>query len=538
MILRQEDMPFTQSGIVPDIIINSLAIPSRMTVNVLMETVLGKACCMNGTFGDATPFTSNSENVADYLCEELMANGFEKHGYETMYSGTTGEPLEAQIFIGPTYYLRQKHLVSDKVHCVPIDGTDVLTSTGWKTARQLCLDDELATLDKASGRLIYAKPSNLHFYPRYKGEIYTIGTDDIDLQVTPEHKMWVSDTEDRSKFKLVRMCDIEGDVYLQRDAIVDASASLNKSTESWLDMVGVLYGSKSQVYIFNEKEALIMCSEPVATDVVSQALDFLGVGLQVTKYGEIVVSDENIVKVLGKWVVKGSINEIAPVMFGLSESRLRRFLNAVFLFSDFFSTSSLELADQVQELMLKAGLACIMHSRGDGDFVLERKSGLFKVPITACTKTWAEIGMFCPELEAGIFYVRRNGRATWTGNSRSHGPVTTTTRQPLEGRSRAGGLRTGEMESDVLKVRWKSIFFFACFTHTSFYSPTEPVVCSRKDCSKSRTPTRYMSVCSVETPLPLLQNVVSASRTALEEQICRLQPSYLYKSLMLWELKR
>lgn len=116
LIVRQEDMPFTQDGVTPDMMINSLAIPSRMTINVLMETVLGKSCCMSGKFGDATPFTSNSHDVADLICEELGRHGFQRQGYEVMYSGTTGEPLEARVFIGPTYYLRQKHLVSDKVH--------------------------------------------------------------------------------------------------------------------------------------------------------------------------------------------------------------------------------------------------------------------------------------------------------------------------------------------------------------------------------------------------------------------------------------
>lgn len=109
-------MPFTQEGIVPDILINSLCIPSRMTISQLMETVLGKAGCMNGTLNDATPFTTNSTNVAEKICDLLHQNGFQKHGWETMYSGFTGEPLEAQIFIGPTFYQRLKHMVSDKIH--------------------------------------------------------------------------------------------------------------------------------------------------------------------------------------------------------------------------------------------------------------------------------------------------------------------------------------------------------------------------------------------------------------------------------------
>ena len=116
MIYPHEDMPFTQDGVVPDIIINSHCIPSRMTVSQLLETTLGKSCVMEGTFGDATPFSSNSVNVAEELCDRLQKNGFQGQGWEVMYNGFTGEPMNARIFIGPCYYQRLKHMVSDKLH--------------------------------------------------------------------------------------------------------------------------------------------------------------------------------------------------------------------------------------------------------------------------------------------------------------------------------------------------------------------------------------------------------------------------------------
>lgn len=116
IVLNQEDMPFTREGICPDIIINPHAIPSRMTVNQLMECVLGKACALKGFYGDATPFTSTSVNVTDKICSLLKDTGFERHGWENMYCGMTGEPIKSKIFIGPTYYQRLKHMVSDKIH--------------------------------------------------------------------------------------------------------------------------------------------------------------------------------------------------------------------------------------------------------------------------------------------------------------------------------------------------------------------------------------------------------------------------------------
>lgn len=116
LVMPQEDMPFTQDGITPDILINSLCLPSRMTVSQLLETVLGKACCMEGTYGDATAFSSNSQNIAEHICDRLEKNGFERTGWEMLYNGMTGLPIKAKIFIGPVFYQRLKHMVSDKIH--------------------------------------------------------------------------------------------------------------------------------------------------------------------------------------------------------------------------------------------------------------------------------------------------------------------------------------------------------------------------------------------------------------------------------------
>ena len=116
MIYNQEDMPWTKDGISPDIILNPHAFPSRMTSNQLMESVLGKSCCLEGTFGDSTPFTnSKKKNIAEQLCDRLGMNKFERTGREMLYNGFTGRPM-GLCFIGTVYYQRLKHLVSDKVH--------------------------------------------------------------------------------------------------------------------------------------------------------------------------------------------------------------------------------------------------------------------------------------------------------------------------------------------------------------------------------------------------------------------------------------
>ncbi|MHA2038436.1 MAG: DNA-directed RNA polymerase subunit beta [Promethearchaeota archaeon] len=115
-VFRQEDLPFTEDGMVPDIIINPHALPSRMTINQLLECVLGKSCVLEGKRGDATPFTSNSLNIAQTLCDTLSEQGYDRTGEEYLTNGMTGELIKTKIFIGPTYYQRLKHMVSDKIH--------------------------------------------------------------------------------------------------------------------------------------------------------------------------------------------------------------------------------------------------------------------------------------------------------------------------------------------------------------------------------------------------------------------------------------
>lgn len=115
MVMSAENMPFTIDGINPDIIINPHCIPSRMTINMLLEIILGKSCLIEGKRGDCTAFNSDT-NLTEQLCEKLHQNGFERFGYQQMYSGLTGEPIQAKIFIGPCYYSRLKHIVQHKIH--------------------------------------------------------------------------------------------------------------------------------------------------------------------------------------------------------------------------------------------------------------------------------------------------------------------------------------------------------------------------------------------------------------------------------------
>ena len=125
ILVPARDMAFTmRDGIQADIIMNPHAIPSRMTIGHLSESVQAKAGCLLGKFGDGTPFR---RVTLSSICDELKSAGFEEHGYERMICGRTGEIIEAKIFIGVVYYRKLKHMAKDKVHARTQGPTTVLT---------------------------------------------------------------------------------------------------------------------------------------------------------------------------------------------------------------------------------------------------------------------------------------------------------------------------------------------------------------------------------------------------------------------------
>jgi hypothetical protein len=115
LVVPERDMPFAANGIRPDLIINPHAIPSRMTIGQFVETITGKASAMYGAFGDCTAFNNDGSKIGvfgDLLCK----SGYHSSGNEVLYNGMTGEQLEVEIFMGPNYYMRLKHMVKDKIN--------------------------------------------------------------------------------------------------------------------------------------------------------------------------------------------------------------------------------------------------------------------------------------------------------------------------------------------------------------------------------------------------------------------------------------
>lgn len=109
------DLPFSEIGIVPDMIFNPNGLPSRMTIGLIIEGLAGKTGSVTGSFRDSSPFrNSGDKNCLNEFSNQLRQMGFQYFGSEILYSGYSGEPLEIDIFTGIVHYQRLRHMVSDK----------------------------------------------------------------------------------------------------------------------------------------------------------------------------------------------------------------------------------------------------------------------------------------------------------------------------------------------------------------------------------------------------------------------------------------
>ncbi len=127
LVVPQEDMPFSENGIVPDLILNPHSIPSRLTFGHLLEELAGKAGALSGKMADGTAFTGKSDERISEYGKLLKEHGFGEFGTEQMYDGITGEPFHANIFVGVAYYNRLYHMVSNKLQVRARGPVQILT---------------------------------------------------------------------------------------------------------------------------------------------------------------------------------------------------------------------------------------------------------------------------------------------------------------------------------------------------------------------------------------------------------------------------
>ena len=124
ILVPQEDMPYTENGIIPDLIFDPHGIPGRMTISHLLEALAGKLACLRGEAVDATAFDSTNE---EQVRKQLLEHGFNDNGTETLYNGITGEKFKVRIYVGNIYYLRLKHMVANKLHARAAGKVQLLT---------------------------------------------------------------------------------------------------------------------------------------------------------------------------------------------------------------------------------------------------------------------------------------------------------------------------------------------------------------------------------------------------------------------------
>jgi hypothetical protein len=189
-------MPFCEnSGIVPDLIMNSHAIPSRMTIAQLLEALMGRACCATGRMGDATPFDGGGvDSIADLLEKECGMKEL-KYGDEVMVNPRTGEVMPTRVFMGPTMYQRLRHMVQDKIHCLTPDHEVLTRERGWRYFDELTSEDDVAVWGEG-GTLAYARPLKRLRWDHFQGRLLQFRGDGLDLLVTEEHRLWAASSVD------------------------------------------------------------------------------------------------------------------------------------------------------------------------------------------------------------------------------------------------------------------------------------------------------------------------------------------------------
>ena len=513
--LRAEDMPFTAQGIRPDIIINSCCIPSRMTIGQLLEAVVSKSAALEGHTVETTQYERvDTKEMGDIL----EAHGFERHGLETMYCGFTGKKIQAQIFVCPTYYMRLKHLVQDKIHCLDAKH-DVLTLNGWKPIAEITMNDKVATLE--NDKLVYTNPTAVLHYPDHEGKMYYIKNQAIDLAVTSNHRMYVSKVKGRKAVwqpydfepaeklvgKYVRYKkDAEWDA-LDYQFILPSVIRQNELMEekivdmdSWLIFFGIWF---AEGWTHGEEtygRIEISVNKQRVKDALYPALDKLGYTYQVANE-KLTVGNKQLYNYMSPLSVGAPQKKLPDWVFKLSVPQVQTLIHGMLLGDgsfakngcSFYYTTSVILGDQFQQLCLHAGWACMIQTHlkaGNQTFIKGReivsnfdvlRLSVIKSRVNPCVNhshvssqnvqeekfIHEKIPVYCLQVPSEVFYVRRNGKAVWTGNSRARGPVTLLTHQPPEGRSRDGGLRFGEMERDVLIAHGIPLFLKEKFMDSS-----------------------------------------------------------------------
>jgi len=478
-----------------------------MTIAQFIECVFGKVGTLAGCELDATPFRkTNVEEIAPIL--ESM--GYSGAGTEILYNGKTGEQIEAAIFMGPTFYYRLKHLVEDKLHCLDYE-TEILTKCGWKKHNDLQMTDEVATLKDNQliyekpieiynypdhvGDMYHIKNQSIDLHVTSEHRMWT-------SKVETRKKIWSDYNFEYAKDiinshrKYKKDAKWNTEMYQFILPKVSYFNKLNKelnfeeremNMNPFLEFFGIWFAEGWATGNENTGSITISVNKQRVKDVLFNALDVLNIKYRHDiKDEKLYISQEEhqLYNYMKKLSV-GAPNKVLPEwVFNLNVEQTRLLIYSMQLGDGCFGkcgtsvyyTSSKILADQVQQLCLHAEWACLLSihiKKEENKVYIKNREIINRHDIWRCSIIKTKLNpsvnhghskkqniqeetytknvscpVWCVHVPSEVFYVRRNGKACWTGNSRATGPYQLLTMQPAEGRSRDGGFRFGEMERD------------------------------------------------------------------------------------------
>ena len=370
------------------------------------------------------------------------------------------------------------------MHCLKAETTEVLTLDGWKKYGEFTINDKIATL--VDNKLVYENPKQIFYYPDFNDKLYHISNSSIELDVTMKHRMWTSKKYGREQKWLPYDFEYAEDIIgkqrrYKKDAewdVPDYQFILPKLTDgnkqiheekivdmnSWLIFFGIWIAEGCSNKVIN-----IAVHKQRVKDALYPALRNLGYEYKV-RNDSLTFSDIQLTKYMNTFSLGSSKKYLPDWVFKLSKMQAQLMVNSMQLGDGYFckettaswySTTSIKLVNQFQQLCLHAGWAAniFKHIEAGTKNIIRNKEVINNYDVWRISVIKTKINptvnhdhvktqnvqqeriydykgaVFCLEVNSGVFMIRSNGKTCWSGNSRARGPITMLTHQPPEGRS-------------------------------------------------------------------------------------------------------